>query len=898
MVHEVIWKNRTKIRTKIRIKIPIKKPIKKQTYKLILGAMLLTGLVILAAVGPSLSVFSYEQQDIAAKNVLFTPDHIMGTDKFGRDLFVRICMGIRISMQVGIYSTVVNLLLGGVLGAIAGYYGGRVDTLCMRLADVISAIPSMLYMVLIMLILETRMTGMILGLCVSGWVGIARVVRGEMLRLRQSDYCIAARMGGIREGRIIRKQLLPNMRDTILRNITYMIPQAIFAESFLSFVGIGLSAPLASLGTMIQEARSQINLYPLQMVYPIAGLCMIIFAFQLLGSGLEEGLLQNNVNRQGRDSLPRERPAIMSMLTKTGTNRLAVEDLNIELRQARQDGRKRVLSHVSFSVEAGEIFGIVGESGAGKSICMKAIKGILPSWSMQSGKILVDTSDVAMIFQDTNGCLNPTMKIGQQLIETIIRNEKCGKKEAERRAVELLDSVGITNPVSCMGKYPFTCSGGMRQRVVIAIALACNTRILIADEPTASLDVTVQLQIMQVLMKVVKERGLTLILVSHDIGLITKMCQRMMIMRQGRVVEEGCVEDLCREPKDAYTRTLLENSRYENYQIPRVQRDAVSSEKQILFQMEHVWKQFGSIDGGLRDVSLRIRYGDLYCLVGESGSGKTTLGRILLGLLPIDRGEVWADMDSHLCRVDQLDRKGKKRLWHDTQMIFQDPYGALNPALTVWCALREGADTHKVQHVLRQVGLDEELWNRYPRELSGGQCQRVCIARALLTEPQFLLCDEPTSALDATARREIIELLCRIKKEKNLTYLFITHDMQLVRQISNRVGILYDGTLVEEGPTEQIMAEPWHPYTRELLQTVCTTEKSGEKWKSKMTYQKQILEKGKQHRCLYEGTCRYETEQCRNEVPDCYSYGSRRVSCFLYTEGMLSSRQEGQAVRG
>lgn len=267
----------------------MKRKLKKaQKHKIAIGAILLLLFWLAAVVVPQISPYTYEMQDVTSRNLGSSSLHFFGTDKFGRDILVRVCIGVRISLQIGIGSAILNVMIGILYGGMAGYCGKRADMLWMRIADIISAIPSLLYMILIMLVLGSHTGSIILGLCVSGWIGIARVVRSEILRLKQSDYCMAARMSGNWEGRIIWKQLIPNMKNTIIVNALFMVPQAIFAEAFLSFVGIGLSAPAASLGTMIQEARSQIQLYPMQMVYPIVVLCILIFAFQLIGLGVEE----------------------------------------------------------------------------------------------------------------------------------------------------------------------------------------------------------------------------------------------------------------------------------------------------------------------------------------------------------------------------------------------------------------------------------------------------------------------------------------------------------------------------------------------------------------------------------------------------------------------------------
>jgi len=567
---------------------------------------------------------------------------------------------------------------------------------------------------------------------------------------------------------------------------------------------------------------------------------------------------------------------------------LKVENVSIWLKNAQSREKKKVLSQVSFQVEEGEILGIVGESGAGKSVCMKAIKGILPKDAVMEGTIEADQTEIAMVFQDTNGCLNPTMKIGPQLIETILHHEKCTRKDASQRALQLLDAVGITNPLSCMKKYPMSCSGGMRQRVVIAIALACKSRILIADEPTTALDATIQLQMMQMLLQIARERKLTILLVSHDIGLIAGMCQRIVIMKQGCVVEQGDRDRICRTPKMEYTRTLFKNSDYKNDTFSKINVEEPIERDRPLLRLENIWKQYEQHNNGVRDVTLQIMKNDLYCLVGESGSGKTTLAKLMAGLLSPDSGTIWYRDQ----KTNGYTKKEKIMMWNQLQMIFQDPYGALNPKITVKKALERIASTQEVEKVLEQVGIEKALWNGYPWELSGGQCQRVGIARALLKKPALLLCDEPTSALDVNVKKEIIELLCKLKEENQWTLLWIVHDMQLVREISNRMGVLYGGILVEEGITAEIMEEPWHPYTKTLQEATITLENGRKILKPKIVYQKQLKQEFPKEGCPYQGKCKYAMEQCKKQVPSMYTYGNHRIACFLYDPEKQKGREK------
>jgi len=576
------------------------------------------------------------------------------------------------------------------------------------------------------------------------------------------------------------------------------------------------------------------------------------------------------------------------------------------------DAGSETLHGVSFSVEEGEIVGLVGESGSGKSTAMLAVMGLLKGKAEVSfermslcGEAPVPGRNAAMVFQDAQSCLNPTVKVGRQIAETIRARRGCGRKEARERAEELLDQVGIHNPRLRMKQYPFELSGGMRQRVVIAAALACEPKLIIADEPTTALDVAVQAQIILLLKRIVRETGTSLLLVSHDMGVTAALCSRVYVMRQGRIAEYGTAEEIFYSPREAYTRRLLRDAK--GFRRP----SAGGKERRPLLEIRYLTKEFDTMEG-IRDVSLEIFEGETFALAGESGSGKTTLARILSGILTEDSGEI-------LYRGERLERKRSGSVCGGKiQMVFQDPYAALNPCLTAGQALEEalrGAGRisgkeltreerrERIGAVLEQAGLRREDADRYPREFSGGQRQRICIARALITEPELLICDEALSSLDAGAREQILSLLLEIQKERGIACLFISHDMHVVRQVSDRIGVMYGGSLVEAGRTKDVCSDPWHPYTKQLiesvpepdplkaakLKSVPVTETPVREGRGSLLSPKKLPPAG----CPFAGRCGYALECCASEAPGSRRFGSREIRCFLYSEAHSGKRSEG-----
>ncbi len=523
---------------------------------------------------------------------------------------------------------------------------------------------------------------------------------------------------------------------------------------------------------------------------------------------------------------------------------LSVEKLSIAL--PLNSALKTVVSDLSFDVNTAEILAIVGESGSGKSMTAKALMGLLPDGAKTSGSaqfqgvnILAQTdkerqltrgTGIGMIFQEPMSALNPVLTIGLQMTEALIVHGLANQREADRKAVEMLDRVGIPSPQSRLGQYPHEFSGGMRQRVMIAMTMLLEPDLIIADEPTTALDVTVQAQILDLLTGLVEETNIGLLLITHDMGVVAETADRVLVMKHGKGVEEAPVRELFANPKAAYTKALLAA-------VPRLDADIAGPQERAdadapILEVGNLKKSFSKKNGfwrshattrALNNVSLSVRQGETLAIVGESGSGKSTLARAITRLLTVDSGNVMVNGQDFLSLKGEALREARS----DIQMIFQDPYSSLDPRFRIGRAIEEPIRIHKkigssqtrqqVSALLEQVGLSPDMAERYPHEFSGGQRQRIAISRALACSPKILVADEPTSALDVSIQAQVLDLLLRLKKELDLTMLFISHDLAVVGKISDRVAVMRGGQILELGPTAQILHHPQHPYTIALL---------------------------------------------------------------------------------
>ena len=521
---------------------------------------------------------------------------------------------------------------------------------------------------------------------------------------------------------------------------------------------------------------------------------------------------------------------------------LEVENLAVQFGQG--DRQVTAVKDVSFKVEKGETLALVGESGSGKSVTALSLLQLLPypyahhptgSITFEGRELIGAKSEsirairgnrIAMIFQEPMTSLNPLHSIERQVSEVLFIHKRMRPKEARLRTVELLGLVGLSNPEKRLRAFPHELSGGQRQRVMIAMALANKPDLLIADEPTTALDVTIQAQILTLLKDLQKRLNMALLLITHDLGIVKKTADRVAVMRMGEIVEQASTSDLFAQPKHPYTQMLIASH-------PKGDAKALATNAPEVLRAENIKVYFPIKKGVLRrvvdvvkavdGVSLRLRAGATVGVVGESGSGKTTLGLGLLRLLPAEGMTFFLGQ-----RIDQLTRQQLRPLRREMQIVFQDPFGSLNPRMSIADIVAEGLNIHKLEanagererlvvDVLKEVGLDPSVRHRYPHEFSGGQRQRIAIARAIILKPKLIILDEPTSALDMSVQAQIVDLLRLLQAKHNLAYLFISHDLRVIKAMSHYVIVMKDGVVVEEGAAAEILSNPKATYTQTLL---------------------------------------------------------------------------------
>lgn len=545
-------------------------------------------------------------------------------------------------------------------------------------------------------------------------------------------------------------------------------------------------------------------------------------------------------------------------------------------------GENTILTNVSFSIPKGKIIGVVGESGSGKSITSLAIMGLLPKTAKISSesKILFESSkgnldllkltdeekrsfrgkEMGMIFQEPMTSLNPSLRCGEQVEESIRLHLKLSKENAKKRVIELFEKVLLPNPERIYKAYPHELSGGQRQRVMIAMAICCEPKLLIADEPTTALDVTVQRTILELIKKLQKESDLSCLFISHDLGVIAELCDEVVVMYKGKVVEKGSVEEIFQNPKENYTKGLIAcrprlDVRYkelptisdylkdENYQSEVYTTEERNSFHQNLYaqtpilEVKNLSKYFYAKPSVFKkseisvkavdDISFKVYPGETLGLVGESGSGKTTLSRSVLLLERPSAGEIFYQGKD----IVQLSREEIRKLRKDIQIIFQDPYSSLNPKMNIGEILSSPMKVHQIGrnqkerlaiagNLLEKVGLSANDLKKYPHEFSGGQRQRIGIARALGLQPKFIICDESVSALDVSVQAQVLNLLNDLKEEFGLTYIFISHDLAVVKYMSDQLLVMQHGEQKELGDADEIYANPTTQYTKDLIEAI------------------------------------------------------------------------------
>jgi len=547
---------------------------------------------------------------------------------------------------------------------------------------------------------------------------------------------------------------------------------------------------------------------------------------------------------------------------------------NLSISFLKENRENHVVKEISFALYKNEILGLVGESGSGKSVTSFAILGLLPVNTIITGNINYNAinllnltpnqwqkyrgAKIAMIFQEPMSALNPSLTCGFQVMEILLQHQKINKELAKKQVIELFKKVKLPRPLLLFNQYPHQLSGGQMQRIIIAMAIACKPDILIADEPTTALDVTVQKEIIDLLKELQKEYGLSILFISHDLSLVSEIATRVLVMYQGKIIEKGSSESIFKNPKQNYTKALLNAKPSLSYRLKRLPtvtdfiNQTISTQKYTkeerykhlkkiyqtspILEINHLdafyrdksnWFFKANIAKAINNVSLKIYEGETVGLVGESGCGKTTLGKAIIRLKSDTHGSIfYKGID-----ITKLPKKEIRKIRKDIQMIFQDPFSSLNPRLTIGEAITEPMKVHglynskvirieKAKELLNKVGLETIFFNRYPHEFSGGQRQRIGIARAIAVNPKIIICDESVSALDVSVQAQVLNLLNSLKKEYNFTYIFISHDLSVVKYMSDQLVVMNQGKIEEIGDADATYKHPASVYTRKLISAI------------------------------------------------------------------------------
>ena len=778
----------------------------------------------------------------------------LGTDTKGRDMLARLLYGFRVSVWFALALTLLGTVLGVLAGALQGYFAGRIDLWAQRVIEIWGAVPELYLLIIFASIFEPSLLLLLVLLSLWGWMNLSDYVRAEFLRNRGLEYVKAARALGLSNAQIIWRHVLPNSLTPVITFLPFRMGGAILALTSLDFLGLGVPADTASLGELLRIGKENLDAW-----WIIAPTFVLLVGSMLLLTFIGDALRDAFDTRkgptpdaaeprppQGGNATGRAEPDPGRSLDDALLDGalLVVRGLTVRF------GASVVVDDVSFSIAPREKFALVGESGSGKSISalsvLRLVEGAVTSGVISfAGEDLLLKSEremrglrgrrVAMIFQEPMTALNPLFSIGNQIAEVLELHEGLPPHAARARTIELLARTGIPEPERRVDAYPHQLSGGQRQRAMIAMALACRPELLICDEPTTALDVTIQAQILALLDELQAEMGMALLFITHDLNLVRRFTHRVGVMERGKLVECGDTAEVFANPQHDYTKKLLASR-------PQRVVQAVASDAPVLLYAREVSVTFPIATGwfgtrhfeAVRRATVTLRQGETLGIVGESGSGKTTLGMALLSLQAISSGEVWMGGE----RIDNADRTHLRRMRRRMQVVFQDPFASLSPRMTVGQIVGEGLALHQpglslaqrdaaALTMLEEVGLFQQqgqnkqgldnLLQRYPHEFSGGQRQRIAIARAVVLRPEVLVLDEPTSALDVSVQQQVLALLAALQKRYAMSYVFISHDLALVRAMSHRVMVMQGGLVIEEGEAEALFSAPQQPYTKALL---------------------------------------------------------------------------------
>ncbi len=808
----------------------------KRNYRLIFGFIL-----VLLAVGPVLlsCVFTnYDPNEVNYSEMLKAPSasHIFGTDDFGRDIYTRVMKGAGTTFGISLFTVAFGAFFGTVVGALTGYFGGIVDEILMRVNDTLASFPSILLALVVVSLLDKGTWNICIALGLVFIPSFARIMRSEYIKERNKDYVLNARLMGASHIRVIFKHIFPNTLPILFSAILVGINNAVLAEAGLSYLGLGVQPPDPSLGRMLSEAKTFLLSAPWYEIFPC--LLMIIFILGLTivsdnfgVSGVSLRSVKKKIGKMRAGSGDADLKEAVDTNDGNNTEKeqntavISVRNLNVGFIE--DDGIDDTLHGISFDLHKGEVLGVVGESGSGKSLTAMSIMGILAEKAViTGGSIILDGTTnlvnlkeeeyrklrggrLAYVFQEPMTSLNPVQKIGTQIDEILdIHASDIPDAEQKRIVLEALEDTGLHDVEKLYDMYPHELSGGMRQRVCIAMALVAKADVILADEPTTALDADVADVILDIFKHINKKYGTAILLISHDLRVIEKVSDRVLIMQDGDIVETMTLEENgFPVPETEYGRKLLAaafaTKRYTEESETDTDKLKNNGKKaKVLVKAENLCVSYKSASRKLKgfkkvidDVSFEIPEGTTVGFVGESGSGKSTLVKAIAGLQKYVDGKLEINCD----------RPG---------MVFQDPYSSLNPAFRVRRILEEplrlkngfGRSAIKkyregmlkeIKEMLGATELDEEILNRKISELSGGQRQRIAIALTLIQRKSMIILDEPVSALDVTIQEQILELLMKLKAKFGLTYILISHDMRLVSRVCDKVFVIKNKKLLD-----------------------------------------------------------------------------------------------------
>ena len=867
-------------------------------------------------------------QDLGATLTGPSAAHLLGTDGLGRDVLSRLLHGARPSLGGAVIAVVVFLGVGAPLGVLAGYVGGRTDRVVALIAEVLFAVPGIIILLVVLAVFGNSVPVAMATLGVLGAGGLIRVLRGSVLEVRQELYVRAARTSGLTEPQIVRRHVLPRLAGPIIVQTSLFAGAALVVETALGFLGFGAPPPDPSWGNLVADASRALSTHPWLLVPTGTTIALSVLSLGLLGDGLRDVLAERwsgaptdltDIARPARG-----RPGSMDVHGHEAVDPdalLSVRGLTISFPV---DGQLTpVVTDVSLDVARSEILGLVGESGCGKTVTAMAVLGLLRGGGrVSAGTITFDGreltamssaeraalrgSRIAFISQEPIAGLDPGRTVRQQLRAIVRRHHRCSRREADDRVLRLLEDVRIPDPARWRDAYPHQLSGGMAQRIGIAAALAGEPALLIADEPTTALDVTIQAEILDLLVEIRHRTGMAIVLVTHDFGVL-RTCDRALVLYAGQVVEAAPVAALLRRPHMPYTVGLIDSDPariapghtlhaiagtvptplewpegcrfqdrcpiatdrcreghiplaavdgaqvarclYPGDLVPVGDRDPVEGARartvttsavpsapllQVIgLSVTYPARRGAGAHHALEDVDLVLEHGRTLGVVGESGAGKSTLGAAVLGLVGATSGRILFEGRD----ITGLRGRERRALAREIQVVYQDPVGSLNPARTVAQTLEEplrltaglprDEARRAVGDLLRQVGLPEEAAERYPAHFSGGQRQRIAIARALALRPKLIVCDEAVSALDLSVQAQVLNLLDRLQRDLGVAYLFISHDLGVVKHVADDIAVMRHGRVIEHGPTTRVYADPSSTYTRQLLDAAPSTDHAG-----------------------------------------------------------------------